>query len=88
MKVLVTGSSGWLGRRLIPLLKSAGHTPVGLDVVASQWTMIQASVDNKLAIDSAFEEHQFDAVIHAAALHKPDIARYAQQAFILSLIHI
>jgi len=82
MKVLVTGSSGWLGRRLIPLLKSAGHTPVGLDVVASQWTMIQASVDNKLAIDSAFEEYEFDAVIHAAALHKPDIARYAQQAFI------
>ena len=82
MKVLVTGSSGWLGRQLIPLLKSAGHTPIGLDVAASPWTMIQASVADKHAIDDAFDENDFGAVIHAAALHKPDIVRYRQQAFI------
>lgn len=82
MKILVTGSSGWLGRYLIPLLERAGHTPLGLDVVPSEWTSILASVADASAVENAFAEHNFDAVIHAAALHKPDIARYPQQAFI------
>ncbi|CAM3250952.1 UDP-glucose 4-epimerase [Sphingomonas antarctica] len=29
-----------------------------------------------------FSENRFDAVVHAAALHKPDIARYPPQAFV------
>ncbi len=32
MRVLLTGSSGWLGRFLAPKLRAAGHTVVGLDV--------------------------------------------------------
>ena len=82
MKVLVTGSSGWLGRFLIPLLRDAGHEPLGLDVVPSEWTDVVASVADRNAIDDLFDQHQFDGVIHAGALHKPDIARYPQQAFI------
>ena len=66
----------------MPLLRSAGHEPIGFDVVPSEWTPIVASVAEKSAIEAAFAEHDFDAVIHAAALHKPDIARYPQQAFI------
>ena len=31
MNILVTGSSGWLGQTLVPRLKRAGHTVVGLD---------------------------------------------------------
>ncbi len=82
MKVLVTGSTGWLGRYLVPMLRAAGYEPVGLDTVPSEWTDIVASIADKAAIDKAFDEHNFGAVIHAAALHKPDIARYPQQAFI------
>lgn len=82
MKVLVTGSSGWLGRFLAPLLKSAGHDPFGLDVAPSQWTDKVASVADRNAIDDLFQRHDFDGVIHAGALHKPDIARYPQQAFV------
>ena len=33
-------------------------------------------------ISDLFSRHQFGAVIHAGALHKPDIARFPQQAFI------
>ncbi|MEM6707116.1 MAG: NAD(P)-dependent oxidoreductase, partial [Acidobacteriota bacterium] len=82
MKVLVTGSSGWLGRVLIPLLKAAGHEPVGLDVVPSPWTAIEGSVADAPAVQAAFAEYEFDGVMHAGALHKPDIVRYPQQAFI------
>ncbi len=82
LKVLVTGSSGWLGRHLVPLLKKAGHDPLGMDVTDSEWTDNVASVFDRDAIGDLFAQHQFDGVIHAGALHKPDIARYPQQNFV------
>jgi nucleoside-diphosphate-sugar epimerase len=35
MRVLLTGSSGWLGRFLVPALREAGHEVIGLDVAAA-----------------------------------------------------
>lgn len=81
MRVLLTGSSGWLGRFLAPRLRGEGHTVVGLDVAAGADTDIVGSVADRDVVDAAFERG-IDAVIHAAALHKPDIARYPEQAFI------
>ena len=40
------------------------------------------SVADRGLIDRAFAEHGIEAVIHAGALHKPDIARYPAQAFV------
>lgn len=82
MKVLVTGSSGWLGRHLVPMLKEAGYQPFGLDVIGSEWTNMVASVTDRELVAELIAQHKFDGVIHAGALHKPDIARYPQQAFI------
>jgi len=82
MRVLLTGSSGWLGRFLTPMLRKAGHEVVGLDIAAAADTDIVGSVADRGLIDRAFAEHRPDAVIHAAALHKPDIARHPAQAFI------
>ena len=62
MKVLVTGSSGWLGRHLSPLLVERGWRPHGLDVVAGDHTDTIASVADRAAVDRLFANHAFDAV--------------------------
>lgn len=80
MRVLLTGSTGWLGRFLAPALRAAGHDVVGLDTVAGPDTNIVGSVADRATVDRAIAG--CDAVIHAGALHKPDIARYPRQAFI------
>ncbi|MGJ3647149.1 NAD-dependent epimerase/dehydratase family protein [Sphingomonas sp. GlSt437] len=82
MRILLTGSSGWLGRHLAPQLRAAGHQVTGLDVAPGAYTDVVGTVADRSLIDRLFAEHRFDAVIHAAALHKPDIARYPVQAFI------
>lgn len=81
MRVLLTGSSGWLGRFLAPKLREAGHAVVGLDVAPGADTDIVGSVADRGTVDRAFALG-VDAVIHAGALHKPDIARYPAQAFV------
>ncbi|HMI18909.1 MAG TPA: NAD(P)-dependent oxidoreductase [Sphingomonas sp.] len=82
MNVLLTGSSGWLGRHLAPLLESDGHRVVGLDVAPGPHTMLLGSVDDRDLIARAFRDHAIDAVIHGVALHQPDIARYPKQRFV------
>ena len=82
MQILLTGSSGWLGRFLSPLLRRAGHVPLGLDVAPGPHTDVVGSVADGPLVRRLFADYRFDGVIHAAALHKPDIARYPRQAFV------
>jgi nucleoside-diphosphate-sugar epimerase len=82
MRVLLTGSSGWLGRYLGPRLVAAGHEVVGLDPAPGEQTQVIGSVAERSLIDRTFAEQGIEAVVHAGALHKPDIARYPAQAFI------
>lgn len=82
MRVLLTGSSGWLGRFLAPRLRAAGHVVIGLDVAPGADTNIVGSVADRAVIERAFRDHGIEAVVHTAALHKPDIARYPPMAFI------
>ena len=86
MRILLTGSTGWLGRFLAPMLTKEGHTVVGLDVAPGPFTREIGSVADRALINSIFHRHQIETVIHAGALHKPDIARYPAQAFIDSNI--
>ncbi|MCW4113680.1 NAD(P)-dependent oxidoreductase [Aurantimonas sp. MSK8Z-1] len=82
MRVLLTGSSGWLGRHLAPMLREAGHGVTGLDVAPGQETQEIGSVADRGVVDAVFARHGIEAVIHAGALHKPDIARFPRQAFV------
>jgi UDP-glucose 4-epimerase len=82
MRVLLTGSSGWLGRFLGPMLRTAGHEVIGLDIAPGAETQIIGSVADAALVDQTFATHAIEAVIHAGALHKPDIVRYPAQAFI------
>ena len=82
MRILLTGSSGWLGRFLAPRLRADGHTVTGLDVAPGPDTTVVGSVADAPLIRQTFSEYEVEAVIHSAALHKPDISRYAAQAFV------
>lgn len=82
MRVLLTGSAGWLGRHLAPLLSDNGHAVTGLDIVPSVHTQVIGSVADRALIDRTMGEYGIEAVIHGGALHKPDIVRYPRQAFV------
>lgn len=82
MRVLLTGSSGWLGRTLAPLLTQKGHQVTGLDVVPGAHTGVIGTVADRALIERTMGEHGIEAVIHGGALHKPDIVRYPRQAFV------
>jgi nucleoside-diphosphate-sugar epimerase len=81
MRILLTGSSGWLGRFLAPRLRRVGHEVTGLDVAPGADTDILGSVADRALVDGVFAERGIEAVIHAGALHKPDIARHSEQDF-------
>ncbi|TWT11653.1 NAD(P)-dependent oxidoreductase [Reyranella sp. CPCC 100927] len=82
MRLLLTGSSGWLGQTLAPRLQALGHDVVGLDPVPSAHTAIVGSVADREVVRSAFGGGRIQAVIHAGALHKPHIERYTASDFI------
>src|SRR3546814_485651 len=82
MRVLLTGSSGWLGRTLAPLLGENGPKVTGLDVVPGAHTDVIGTVADRALVERTMGEHGIDAVVHGGALHKPDIVRYPRQAFV------
>ncbi len=81
MRVVLTGSSGWLGRHLAAALRADGHGVIGLDRVAGAETQVVGSVADRAAVDRAFAAGA-DAVVHAAALHQPDLRTASMQAFV------
>lgn len=82
MRILLTGSSGWLGQNLVPLLIRAGHKVVGVDPVPSPNTQILGSVADRELVRRAIHDCEVDAIVHAAALHKPNIRTHQASDFI------
>ena len=82
LRILLTGSSGSLGRTLAPLLLRDGHTVIGLDPIPGPHTTVVGSVADRDLIRRTISGHSIDAIIHSGALHKPDIARYPSSEFV------
>jgi UDP-glucose 4-epimerase len=82
VRILLTGSSGWLGRFLAPRLQAKRHQVVGMDVAPGADTHVVASVTDAAAVENTFATYGIEAVVHAGALHKPDIARFPARAFV------
>ncbi|WP_300392177.1 NAD(P)-dependent oxidoreductase [Henriciella sp.] len=82
MRLLLTGSTGWLGRHLAPMLAAEGHEVVGLDVAPGPFTHEIGTVANRTFVDQVMARHGIEAILHGGALHKPDIARFPRQAFV------
>src|SRR5262245_60873762 len=82
MRILLTGSSGWLGQTLVPRLKALGHEVVGLDPVASPHALFVGSIADRALVQRAVAEHGIEAIIHSGALHKPHIERHRPEAFV------
>ena len=82
MRILVTGSSGWLGQTLIPRLKGDGHDVIGLDPKPSALTRIVGSIADRELVRRTFSDYEIEAVVHAGALHKPNVATEARSEFV------
>jgi UDP-glucose 4-epimerase len=82
MNILVTGSSGWLGQTLVPKLIQEGHTVVGLDPRPGPTTRVVGSVVDRALVRQTLQDNGIDAIVHAGALHKPQVATHDPSHFI------
>jgi UDP-glucose 4-epimerase len=82
MNILVTGSSGWLAQDLIPRLKRGEHTVVGLDPVPGPHTDVVGTVADRALVRRTIREHRIQGIVHAGALHKPQVATHDPGQFI------
>lgn len=75
MKVLVTGGAGYIGATTVRALVTGGHDVVAYDNLSKghrealppDVPLVVADVADRAALDSAFRQHQPDAVFHFAA---------------------
>jgi UDP-glucose 4-epimerase len=82
MNILVTGSSGWLGQALVPRLVRDRHRVVGLDPEAGPTTEVVGSVVDRALVRRLVREHAIEAIVHAAARHKPHIETHDNSEFV------
>jgi UDP-glucose 4-epimerase len=82
MRILLTGSSGWLGQHLTPRLGALGHVVVGMDPVPGPHTSLVGSIADRELVRSAIADGRVEAIIHAGALHKPHVEQRSRAEFI------
>ncbi len=80
-RILVTGSSGYLGSALVSRLRNDGHHVIGLDLLDSPTTDCVGSVADRVRVREALHRHEIEAVMHTAALHKPQVATHSVADF-------
>ena len=73
MKILVTGSTGGLGKELYQHFKKAGHDVTGTWHQNSSSEGVQMNLDNLKNIQKIFAAKAFDVCFHTAGIANPDI---------------
>jgi nucleoside-diphosphate-sugar epimerase len=74
MKILLTGSRGYIGSVMAPMMMEAGHEVVGLDTdlyrrsTFGPWTEAISTLQKDVRATEAADLEGFDAVVHLAAL--------------------
>ncbi|MEO8672076.1 MAG: NAD(P)-dependent oxidoreductase [Tahibacter sp.] len=80
MRILITGTSGHLGEALARTLRDGRHDVVGVDLLASPYTDRIGDIADREFVRDAMRG--VEAVLHAATLHKPQVATHTRQAFV------
>ena len=80
---LVTGSSGYLGAALVRRLRGLGVQTAGLDPVPGPQTDFVGSAADRGLVERALSSLPTGAgVLHAGALHKPQVATHSRRDFV------
>lgn len=79
MKVVLTGSSGRVGRAIFAALASAGHEVAGVDIVPFSTTLIHGDCGDPEIMKPAIEGA--DAIIHTAGPHAPHVGATSDAEF-------
>lgn len=80
MKILITGSSGNLGKALAIRCKEKGYNVIGLDIKQSKETDVVCNIIDEKEISCCMQG--VDIVFHTATLHKPHIVTHTYHDFI------
>ncbi len=70
MRILVTGSSGFLGRNIVNCMRSKGHDVRGLDIIKAETTDYIIDITRRDDVIGLSKEG-FDAIVHLAAYPNP-----------------
>src|SRR5499426_4873858 len=83
MRILLTGSDGYIGAVLLPFLRSRGHEVVGLDagfyndgVLYGPPQMATAEIRKDIRQITAGDLDGFDAVVHLAELSNDPLGQH------------
>ena len=80
MRILVTGSSGRVGRAVYVRLLREGHDVRGLDRSPASTADVVGDIRDPVLLQRALED--IDAVVHTAALHAPHVGHVDEALFL------
>ena len=80
VKILVTGSAGHLGEALVRTLRAQHAQVIGVDILRTPFTDVVGSIAERAVVSECMRG--VTHVLHAATLHKPQVATHARQDFV------